>query len=153
MIGKKWLRLTLGTILGGISGFGLTTSILPAALSITTGIESFFVRFAFSGYAAHVTLAWAVCGWVIVKMGSPKMGAIFMGVVGVASDVALLTLAGVGAETKILLAGGFAAGIYGVIGGLLIGTILRRSESPSTTMDKECAQARVSAPKLGDNPP
>jgi hypothetical protein len=131
MIKNRMIRLGLGTILGGFAGLSLTSSILPTVLS-TIGVgDPFFNRFALSGYAAHVTLVWALGGWISVRLDSPKLAMTVLGLVGVISGVALVMLS-IGSSTSLLLAGGIAGGLYGMVGGLLIGTVFRTPESHSS---------------------
>ena len=135
MIKRKWLRLTLGTILGGLAGLSLTSSILPAAVAATGVADSFFIRYALSDYAAHTTLVWAVGGWAVAKTGYPKFGAIILGLVGTISGV-LLTIAALKATAALLLIGGLTGGFYGLIGGLLLGNVLQAGPPQGETERK-----------------
>lgn len=123
MIKKRWFRLTLGVVLGGFAGLSLTTSILPMVVSTVLGIESFFVRWSLGGYAAHSTLVWAFAGWVAARTGLPRISPILFGLLGLASGF-LLAYAGLGTEIKTLAICAVGAASYGVIGGLLLGSVL-----------------------------
>jgi MFS family permease len=136
MIKNRMIRLGIGTILGGFAGLSLTSTILPTVLS-TLGIgDPFFNRFALSGYAAHVTLAWAFGGWVSVRLDRPKLAMTVLGLVGVISGIALVVLS-FGSSTSLLLAGGIAGGLYGLVGGLLIGTVFRTPEDQQTSSEEK----------------
>ncbi len=134
MIKNRMLRLAIGTILGGFAGLSLTSSILPTALSALGIGDPFFNRFALSGYAAHVTLVWALCGWVIVRLDRPRLAMSLLGLAGVLSGV-LLIVVSFGAKTSLLLTGGISGGLYGLVAGLLLGTVLRSPNHSEATPD------------------
>ncbi|MEJ2690486.1 MAG: hypothetical protein P8130_11155 [Deltaproteobacteria bacterium] len=134
MIKNRMFRFAIGTILGGFAGLSLTSSILPTALSALGHGDPFFNRYALSGYAAHTTLVWALCGWVIVRLNRPKLAMTLLGLVGVLSGVLLIVIS-FGAKTPLLLAGGISGGLYGLVGGLLLGTFLRSPNHSEATSD------------------
>lgn len=128
MIAKKWLRYTLGLILGGCAGLSLTTTVLPMALS-TAGLgESFLLRWELAGYAAHTVIAWAIGAWFIARVGVAWTGGLILGSVGLFSG-ALLCYAAFGTDPTWLLFTAVAGGAYGSIGGLLLGHILQKPET------------------------
>lgn len=124
MIKRRWVRLTLGVILGGAAGLSFNSSILPMAISTLGSTDSFFVRWALGEYAAYMTLLWAIGGWAVAKTGIPKAGAVILGIVGVASGLFLCYLA-LGTEMSLLLISAIAGGVYGLVGGALLGRILQ----------------------------
>ena len=127
MIRKNPLRLFLGILLGGFAGLSLTSSVLPSALSAVGMIDQLFARWALSDYAAHAVLVWAVGGWAVARAGFPRAGALILGLLGVLSGF-FLSLAAFGTASAFLLTAAAAGGFYGVVGGVLLGTVLRRSE-------------------------
>jgi hypothetical protein len=136
MIRHKWLRYTLGVLLGGFAGLSLTSTVLPTAMSIAGMGESFMIRWDIAGYAAHSVLAWAAGGWATVRVGKPWAGSLIFGLVGVISG-ALICAAAFGAEGTWLLFSGVAAGAYGTIGGLLLGIVLQPPAAPTETEDQK----------------
>lgn len=129
MISKRWLRLTLGAILGGAAGLSLTTTILPLALS-TAGMEEVFpgaIRWDLAGYAAHCVLAFAVGGWLLARIGNSRFGPLLLGGIGMLCGVALGLQVYPG-ELEWTAFMTVASGAYGAIGGLLLGLILQKPE-------------------------
>jgi hypothetical protein len=124
MIKHRWIRLTLGTVLGGFAGLSLTSSILPMVLSFMGLGEDLFFRWQLSGYAAHAALLFAVGGWAAVRTDIPMAAAAVLGVVGAIGGV-VLSFWSFGSEIDFLLACGIGGGFYGFLGGLLLGTVLR----------------------------
>ena len=125
MISKRWLRFTLGTILGGCTGLSLTSTILPLALSIAGLKEEFLVRWDLGGYAAHFVLAFAFGGWLIARVGSNRLGPLLLGGGGFFCGAALGLVVYPGALVWTAFMA-VAAGAYGVIGGLLLGVVLQK---------------------------
>jgi hypothetical protein len=124
MVRNKWLRYTIGVILGGGAGLSLTTTILPTALAAGGLGESFMIRWELADYAAHNAIAWAIGGWIIVRVGIPWMGALILGTFGLISGALLCALA-IGTDLSWLLFTAVAGGAYGSIGGLLLGHVLQ----------------------------
>jgi MFS family permease len=124
MISKKWLRYTLGTILGGAAGLSLTATILPFAMSLAGLKEEFMIRWDLGGYAAHCVLAFAFGGWLIARVGRIWTGPLLLGGVGLACG-SMLGMVVYPGETSWLLFMAVAAGAYGSIGGLLLGHVLQ----------------------------
>jgi len=124
MVRSQWLRYTIGVILGGCAGLSLTTTILPAALAAGGLGESFIIRWELADYAAHNVIAWAIGGWVIVRVGLPWTGALILGSLGLISGALLCALA-IGTDPSWLLFTAVAGGAYGSIGGLLLGYVLQ----------------------------
>jgi len=133
MIKRKWLRYTLGVILGGFAGLSLTSTILPMAMSIAGLGESFMIRWDIAGYAAHSVLAWAAGGWIIARIGKPRFAALILGAIGLACGAAICA-AVYGTESTLMIFTATAAGAYGAIGGLLLGVVL---QPPTTTEIEE----------------
>ncbi|BCR03835.1 hypothetical protein DESUT3_09040 [Desulfuromonas versatilis] len=130
MIKQKWLRFTLGILLGGFAGLSLTSSILPAAMTtFYADVDAMFVRFSLADYAAHAVLLWAAGGWAVAKVGHSLPGAIVLGIVGLVSGV-FLGYAALGTDGATLIIAGAASLLYGVVGGLMLGGVLR---SPDET--------------------
>lgn len=127
MISKRWLRLTLGSILGGAGGLSLTATILPLALSAAGLKEDFLVRWDLGGYAAHCVLAFAFGGWLIARIGRIMIGPVILGVIGVLCGVVLGLVVYEG-EPNWTMFMGVAAGAYGTVGGLLLGHVLQKPE-------------------------
>lgn len=125
MISKKWVRYTLGTILGGCAGLSLTATVLPLILSSAGLKEEFLIRWDLGGYAAHCVLAFAFGGWLIARFGVPWVGTLLLGGVGAVCGV-LLAMAVYPGETSWLLMMTVAAGAYGAVGGLLLGNVLKK---------------------------
>lgn len=125
---KKILRLAGGVILGGFAGLSLTSSVLPGALSVAAQLDSFFVRWKLSDFAAHTSLVWAIGGWAVVKTGIPRAGALILGLLGLVSG-ALLAMGSFGNDLKLIALSALAAGFYGAIGGMLLGRVLCSSDS------------------------
>jgi hypothetical protein len=125
MISKRWLRLTLGAILGGCAGLSLTATILPLALSVAGLKEDFLVRWDLGGYAAHCVLALAFGGWLLARIGSSRLGPPLLGGIGIlcGATLGLLVYPGEIAWTAFMTV---AAGAYGAIGGLLLGPVLQK---------------------------
>jgi hypothetical protein len=124
MVRNKWLRYTIGIILGGCAGLSLTTTILPTALAAGGLGESFIIRWELADYAAHTVIAWASGAWVIVRVGIPWTGALILGTLGLASGALLCSLA-IGTDLSWLLFTAVAGGAYGSIGSLLLGHVLQ----------------------------
>jgi hypothetical protein len=127
MISKKWLRYTLGVILGGCAGLSLTATIWPLLLSAAGFGEEFLIRWDLAGYAAHCVLAFAFGGWLIARVGIPWAGTLILGGIGLACGVILAIVAYAG-ETNWLLMLVVVAVAYGAIGGLLLGHILKKPD-------------------------
>jgi hypothetical protein len=118
------LRAIGATLLGSMAGLSLTTTIIPTALTTMLGMDSFSARWGLGGFAVYSMMAWAVGGWAAQKTGSKILGAIILGLVGLATGL-LFTGVGLGSETDLLLTGGGAALLYGAVGGLIIADALR----------------------------
>lgn len=118
------LRRVGATILGAFAGLSLTSNIIPSVLAFSGITDNFSARWALGGYAVYSMMLWAVGGWAVQKTGSKKLGAIILGLVGLASGL-LFTALGIGTEINMLLIGGGAAMLYGAIGGMIIGDALR----------------------------
>ena len=125
MIDKKWLRLTLGGILGGFTALSLTATILPSFLASTGLHEELLIRSEIGGYTLHCVLAFAVGGWLIARVGIPRRGALILGGIGLLCGVAMALAAYPGETDKLVQMAG-AAGAYGAVGGLLLGYILQK---------------------------
>jgi len=125
MIDKKWLRLTLGGILGGFTALSLTATILPSFLASTGLHEELLIRSEIGGYTLHCVLAFAVGGWLLARVGIPRRGALILGTVGLLCGVAMALAAYPGETDKLVQMAG-AAGAYGAVGGLLLGHILQK---------------------------
>lgn len=89
MISKDWLRYLLGVVLGGTAGLSLTATILPLALSVAGRKEDFLVRWDLGGYAAHCVLAFAIGGWLLVRIGKSRLGPLMLGGIGILCGAAL----------------------------------------------------------------
>lgn len=133
MISKKWLRYTLGLILGGAAGLSLTATILPLALSLAGLKEDFLIRWDLGGYAAHCVLAFAFGGWLIVRFGNPRISPPLLGGIGLLSG-GLLGLVVYGGEPSWTAFMAVAAGAYGSIGGLLLGLVLKKPEDDEVSV-------------------
>lgn len=131
MISKKWLRYTLGVILGGSTGLSLTATVLPLMLSLAGLKEEFLVRWDLGGYAAHCVLAFAFGGWLIARIGGAKTGPLILGGIGILCGglLGIVVYAGEPSWTAFMAV---AAGAYGSIGGLLLGLVLKKPEEPVT---------------------
>lgn len=117
-------RAVGATLLSSFAGLSLTSNIIPSALSMVGIQDSFTVRWALGGFAVYSMMAWAVGGWAAQKTGNKWLGAIILGLVGLATGL-LFTGVGVGTNLKIMLAGGGAALLYGAIGGMIIADALQ----------------------------
>ena len=112
------------TILGSMAGLSLTTTIIPTALTTMLGMDTYLGRWGLGGFAVYSMMAWAVGGWAAQRTGSKILGAITLGVVGLATGL-LFTAVGIGTEMNLLLTGGGAGLLYGAIGGMIIADALR----------------------------
>lgn len=127
MISKKWLRYTLGVILGGSAGLSLTATVLPLLLSAAGFGEEFLIRWDLGGYAAHCVLAFALGGWMIARVGIPWAGSLILGVIGLICGVLLSIVVYAGASNWLLLLT-VVATTYGAVGGLLLGHVLKKPD-------------------------
>jgi hypothetical protein len=118
------LRSIGATVLSSFAGLSLTTNIIPSAMSLVLGMDSFSARWGLGGFAVYSMLAWAVGGWAVQRTGDKKLGAVILGFVGLVTGL-LFTGVGIGTEMNLLLTGGGAALLYGAIGGMIIGDALR----------------------------
>lgn len=118
------LRPVAATLLGGCAGLSLTSSVLPTAMTTVGLLDSFTSRWELGGYAVYSVMVWAVGGWAVQKTGSPKAGALILGLVGVSSGT-LLTAFALGTDARFLATGGLAGLLYGVIGGMILASALR----------------------------
>ena len=125
MISKNWLRYLLGVVLGGAAGLSLTATILPLALSVAGLKEDFLVRWDLGGYAAHCVLAFAIGGWLLVRIGKSRLGPLMLGGIGILCGAALGLVVYPG-ELEWTAFMAVAAGAYGAIGGLLLGLVLQK---------------------------
>jgi hypothetical protein len=125
MISKRWLRYTLGVILGGCAGLSLTTTILPLAMSLAGLKDDFMIRWDLGGYAAHCVLAFAFGGWLIARVGRIWTGPLLLGGTGLLCGAALGAIVYTGATSWMAFMA-VAAGAYGSIGGLLLGHVLQK---------------------------
>jgi hypothetical protein len=119
---KGPLRVALGVILGGCAGLSLTTSILPLLVGSVSGIETFFVRMQVAGYAAHTAILWALGGGATARWGGNKVGTVALGACGLLSG-AWLSFFVLRASLPVASAGTLGALVYGVVGGLILGTV------------------------------
>lgn len=123
MIKQRWFRYVLGLVLGGFAGLSLASSVLPAVISSVVVVESFFIRYALGDYAGYAALVWAVGGFMVARTGVPKMAPFILGGVGLVTGL-LLGYVGFGTGSNLVIICGVAGGGYGVIGGLLLGSVL-----------------------------
>lgn len=123
LMGIKF-RAIGATVLSSFAGLSLTTTIIPSALEMMAGMDSFSARWGLGGFAVYSMLTWAVGGWAVQRTGDKKLGAIILGFVGLVTGL-LFTGVGIGTEMKVLTTGGGAALLYGAIGGMIIGDALR----------------------------
>jgi len=100
----------------------LTTSILPLMVGSVSGVESFFIRMEVSGYAVHTVILWGVGGGLVGRWGGKKVGALVLGACGLVSGAGLSFLV-LRAALSIALAGTVGALTYGLVGGLILGTV------------------------------
>jgi len=119
---KGRIRVVLGVILGGCAGLSLITSIFPLLVGSVSGIESFFIRMEVSGYASHTIILWALGGGVVGRWGGSKVGAASLGTCGLIAG-AWLSFFVLRASLPIALAGTLGALTYGLVGGLILGTV------------------------------
>jgi len=112
------------TMLASFAGLSLTTNVIPSAISMMGLMDTFSARWGLGGFAVYSMMAWGVGGWAVQKTGDKRMGAIVLGIVGLATGL-LFTGFGISTEMNILLTGGGAALLYGAIGGMIIGDALR----------------------------
>lgn len=112
------------TLLSSFAGLSLTSNVIPSAISFSGAMDSFSARWGLGGFAVYSMMAWAVGGWAVQKTGDKRLGAIILGLVGLATGL-LFTGMGIGTELKLLMVGGGAALLYGGIGGMIIGDALR----------------------------
>ena len=118
------LRAIGATILGSMAGLSLTTTIIPTALTTMLGMDTYLGRWGLGGFAVYSMMAWSVGGWAAQKTGNKILGAIILGLVGVATGL-LFTAVGIGTELNLLLTGGGAGLLYGTIGGMIVTDALR----------------------------
>jgi len=118
------LRAIGATVLSSFAGLSLTTTIIPSAMTMMVGMDTFAARWDLGGFAVYSMLAWAVGGWAVQRSGNKWLGAIILGLVGLVTGL-LFTGAGIGTEMSVLMTGGGAALLYGAVGGLIIGDALR----------------------------
>jgi len=118
------LRSVGAVLLGGCAGLSLTASIIPTVMASLGLGDNFSTRWELAGYAVYAMMVWAVGGWAAQRTGSGKAGAVILGFVGLASGT-LLTTTALGTDLPMLVAGGGAGMVYGIIGGMLIGSSLR----------------------------
>jgi hypothetical protein len=118
------LRAIGATVLSSFAGLSLTTTIIPTAMETMGVMDSFSARWALGGFAVYAMMAWAVGGWAVQRSGDKWLGAAILGFVGLVTGL-LFTGVGIGTEMNVLLTGGGAALLYGVVGGLIIGDALR----------------------------
>ena len=122
------LRPTGAVILGGFAGLSLTTTILPAAISILGVIDEFSARLDLAGFAVYSFLAWAVGGWAVQRRASAQGGAVILGLLGSVSAAIFAGLA-YGAEQELILLCAAAGLAYGSIGGMLIAIALGENDN------------------------
>lgn len=122
MISKKWLRYTLGVILGGWAGLGPTSIILPLVMSPAGMKEEFLIHWDLGGYAAHCVLAFAFGSWLTARVGRIATGPQLLGGTAIACGGPRGIFAYPG-ETSWILFMAVASGAYGTIGGLLLGHV------------------------------
>ena len=134
------LRAIGATILSSFAGLSLTTTIIPSALETIVGIDGFAARWDLGGFAVYSMMAWAVGGWAVQRSGNKWLGAIILGVVGLATGL-LFTGVGIGTQANLLLSGGGAALLYGAVGGLIIGDALR--SRPVDESDPAAPRGRI----------
>jgi len=117
-------RAVGATLLASFAGLSLTSNVIPSSLSTLGYMDSFSARWALGDFAVYSMMAWAVGGWAVQKTGDKKLGAIVLGLLGLATGL-LFTGIGISTEMNILLIGGGAAMLYGAVGGMIIGDALR----------------------------
>lgn len=118
------LRSVGATILSSFAGLSLTTTIIPSAMTMMVGMDSFSARWDLGGFAVYSMMAWAVGGWAVQRTGNKWLGALILGFVGLFTGL-LFTGVGIGMQANLLLTGGGAGLLYGAVGGLIIGDALR----------------------------
>ena len=127
MTSKKWVRYTIGSILGGCAALSLMAVVLPSFLATTGLHEELLVRMEIGGYTVYCVLAFAVGGWLIARAGIPKRGALILGGIGLLCGVVMALVVYPG-EMDRLLPMAVAAAAYGTVGGLLLGHILKKTD-------------------------
>ena len=125
MISKKWVRHTIGAVLGGCAALSLVAVVLPTFLSTTGMLEELLIRSEIAGYTLYCVLAFAVGGWLVARVGIPKRGALILGGIGLLCG-AVLALVVYPGETDRFLTMAVAAGAYGAVVGLLLGHMLQK---------------------------
>ena len=125
MTSKKWVRYTIGSILGGCAALSLTATVLPSFLATTGLHEELLVRWEIGGYTVYCVFAFAAGGWLIARVGVPRRGALILGSIGLLCGV-ILALVVYPGEVDKLLPMAAASGAYGAVGGLLLGYILQK---------------------------
>lgn len=112
------------TVLSSFAGLSLTTTIIPSALEMMVGMDTFSARWGLGGFAVYSMMAWGVGGWAVQRTGDKRLGAIILGFVGLVTGL-LFTGVGIGTEMNMLMTGGGAALLYGAIGGMILADALR----------------------------
>lgn len=128
------------TFLGSFAGLSLTTTIIPTALTTMVGLDTFSARWGLGGFAVYSMMAWAVGGWAAQRTGNKWLGAIILGVVGLATGL-LFTAVGIGSAMTLLLTGGGAGLLYGSIGGMILADAL--SSLPVNENNPDAARGTI----------
>ena len=132
MFANRHYRYLLGLVLGGCAGLSLTVSVLPVVLRLAGVGEELALTRALAPLWPWAALLWAAGGWSAARAGTPLAGAVILGLAGSASAVILVAFA-LTLELRSVGAAVLAGGLYGALGGLIIGRIL----APRTADDSE----------------
>ncbi len=125
---RRLLRTGLGMVLGGFAGLSLTLSILPMLVAWSGFTDSMLAMLAFRQFESLVSLLWAGGAGVVAWKGGAKFGGAALGVVGLATGYGLQSLAFGEAPFPILFLAAVGGGAYGVVGGVLLGSVFRPPE-------------------------
>ena len=123
MTSNRHVRYLVGLVLGGCAGLSLTVSILPMALYLGRFGEQLELTMALAPLWPWVVLVWAAGGLSVGRVAAPRPGMAILTVVGLVTG-GLTVAFGLGTLPAAMFMGVMVGGVYGGLGGMLLGRIL-----------------------------
>lgn len=123
MLRNRHVRNLLAIVLGGCAGLSFTVSVLPIMLQLGNVGGQLELTRALVPLWPWAALLWAAGGLSAARLGAPVPAAVVLGLVGAVSGILLLVF-GPGLAFAPAVFAVVSGGIYGGLGGLILGRVL-----------------------------